>query len=79
MVSDIPGNREWITEGEQGWLTPVGDERALADAIQRALGNSDLKAMGQRARASAEARADWQQSQAGIFQAYEIARERLNA
>ncbi|MEN8242891.1 MAG: glycosyltransferase, partial [Chloroflexota bacterium] len=30
LVSDIPGNREWINDGMQGWLFPDGDAHALA-------------------------------------------------
>ncbi len=34
LVSDIPGNREWVTSGENGWLFPVGDPEALAGRIR---------------------------------------------
>jgi L-malate glycosyltransferase len=27
LVSDIPGNREWVNPGEQGWWFPDGDHR----------------------------------------------------
>jgi glycosyltransferase involved in cell wall biosynthesis len=33
VVSDIPGNREWIEEGKNGFLFPVGDYQALAQKI----------------------------------------------
>ena len=33
LVSDIPGNKEWITDGMQGWLFPDGDVYALAKGI----------------------------------------------
>ncbi len=29
IVPDIPGNREWITPGENGWLFPDGDAEAI--------------------------------------------------
>ena len=32
LVSDIPGNREWVTDGEQGWLFPDGDDAAAVAA-----------------------------------------------
>ncbi|MDH4222932.1 MAG: glycosyltransferase family 4 protein [candidate division Zixibacteria bacterium] len=33
VVSDIPGNREWIEEGVNGFLFPAGDYQALAQRI----------------------------------------------
>lgn len=78
LVSDIPGNREWITEGEQGWLTPVGDVDALAAAISQAVEYGGLPAISRRARQLAEVRADWDQNKKGIFKTYEIAMERLH-
>lgn len=36
VVSDIEGNREWIADGENGLLFPVGDIQALADKIESA-------------------------------------------
>ncbi|HEX9912787.1 MAG TPA: glycosyltransferase family 4 protein, partial [candidate division Zixibacteria bacterium] len=33
VVSDIPGNREWIEEGKNGFLFPAGDYKALAQKI----------------------------------------------
>jgi glycosyltransferase involved in cell wall biosynthesis len=54
LVSDIPGNREWITPGVQGWLFPDGDDLALSEAILNALRQrSALPAIGQAGRALA--------------------------
>ncbi|MBI4552695.1 MAG: glycosyltransferase family 4 protein [Candidatus Latescibacteria bacterium] len=33
VVTDIPANQEWIVDGENGFLVPVGDADALADRI----------------------------------------------
>jgi glycosyltransferase involved in cell wall biosynthesis len=33
IVSDLPANREWITDRVNGALFPVGDNRALAQQI----------------------------------------------
>jgi len=33
IVTDIPANREWITDGANGSLFPVGDAKALADRV----------------------------------------------
>jgi glycosyltransferase involved in cell wall biosynthesis len=74
LVSDIPGNREWVSEGQQGWLFPVGDGAALADKIERAMQDrAALRSMSQNARTTAEARADWQRNKLGLQRAYELA------
>jgi glycosyltransferase involved in cell wall biosynthesis len=75
LVSDIPGNREWVTPGENGWLTPAGDAEALAQAILRAVEERErLPEMGKAARQLAEQRADWDQNFPWLFEAYRIAR-----
>ena len=33
VVTDIPANREWITNGENGFLVPVDEEKYLANRI----------------------------------------------
>jgi len=33
IVSDLPANREVITNGKNGYIVPVHDEDALAEAI----------------------------------------------
>jgi len=37
IASDLPGFREWITEGETGFFVPPEDPHALADTMLRAL------------------------------------------
>jgi len=43
VVSDIPGNREWVEDGKNGLLFPVGDAAALASALQSANNNPALR------------------------------------
>jgi len=43
VVSDLPSLREWITDGENGLLVPVGDPEALAAAIVRLLQQPRLR------------------------------------
>lgn len=81
LVADIPGNREWVAPvagpDEAGWLFPDGDAEALAQAILHAVAQRRrLAEMGRRARALAEARADWQKNFPQLFKAYEIALSR---
>ncbi|MBI3160582.1 MAG: glycosyltransferase family 4 protein [Chloroflexi bacterium] len=71
LVSDIPGNREWVTP-EVGWRFPDGDAEALAQGILRAAGERDaLKKMGAAARAKAEHKADWTKNFQRLLNAYE--------
>ncbi|GAB4499838.1 MAG: hypothetical protein OHK0052_15430 [Anaerolineales bacterium] len=73
LVSDIPGNREWITP-EVGALFPLGNAAALADALNALLAQkAALPQMGRAARALAEARANWTQNFPQLLQAYEMA------
>lgn len=74
LVSDIPGNREWVTPGVHGWWFPDGDYQALAEAIIHAVQNRGrLEEMGRSARRLVEQRANWQQNFPQLFRAYEIA------
>ena len=74
IVPDIPGNREWITPGENGWLFPDGDAEALASAILDALDHQqNLPEMGRKARLLAEARADWERNFPKLEKAYALA------
>ena len=43
IVSDLPSQRELVDDGVSGLRVPVHDERALADAIARVLGDSGLR------------------------------------
>lgn len=59
-VTDIAGNREWVTPGEQGWLFPENDTDALAGIIQKACQSRvDLAVMSLKARYKAEQSANW--------------------
>ena len=74
LVSDIPGNREWVSEGENGWLFTDGDPDVLAEKILQAFDQrASLPQIGKAARAVAEERADWTQNSAKLMQAYQQA------
>ncbi len=74
LVSDIPGNREWVTPGEQGWLFADGDAEALSAAVLQALAQPDrLREMGRLARQTAEQRADWRKNFPRLLEAYDLA------
>jgi len=74
LVSDIPGNREWITPGTQGWMFPAGDVQALANGIRRAVRKREtLSAMSLASRRLAEERADWNKNFKVLVHAYQTA------
>jgi glycosyltransferase involved in cell wall biosynthesis len=51
IVSDIAGNREWVTHRREGYLVPTGDVDAIACAIEEAWRDPERGAMRARARA----------------------------
>ncbi len=60
IVSNIPVNREWIKNNENGFLVNVGDERMFSDSIIKLSKNMMLqKSMGEKNRRIALEKADW--------------------
>jgi glycosyltransferase involved in cell wall biosynthesis len=78
VVTDIPGNREWIEHEKNGWLCPAGDISAFADALGAAikLTPGERSRMAERNRALARSRADWRIHSAVLQQTYQKALER---
>ena len=75
LVSDIPANKEWVFEDQNGWLFPDGDADILAAKILAAIEKrASLAKIAQNARAVAEERADWKKNFKKLLQAYEAAR-----
>lgn len=63
IVTDTPGNREWITNGSTGLLFPVKDSRALAERIVRLSRDEDLRnALAEKAYQTISEKADWQKN-----------------
>jgi glycosyltransferase involved in cell wall biosynthesis len=74
LLSDIPGNKEWVKPGQQGWLFPEGDVEALTQAILHAVNlRQQIPEMGRSARALAEDRGDWDKNFPNLFTAFDIA------
>jgi hypothetical protein len=72
IVSDIAGNREWVTHGVNGWLCKHDDPQAFADAIVEcaSMTVAERKQMGEANRAVVEARADWHANFEKLVEAY---------
>ncbi len=51
LMTDVGGAREQVRHGHNGWLVPVGDVNAMAEALARWLEPTAREAMGRRAAA----------------------------
>ncbi|MBI5945509.1 MAG: glycosyltransferase family 4 protein [Chloroflexi bacterium] len=71
LVSDIPANKEWVVENENGWLFCDGDADHLAEKILAAISQREkLPEIGRASRRSAEMRADWQKNAEVLMNVY---------
>ncbi|OGO19498.1 MAG: hypothetical protein A2Z14_04010 [Chloroflexi bacterium RBG_16_48_8] len=74
LVSNIPGNREWVTPGVNGWWFQEGSAEALANVLLEAIQNIDqLRDYSEMSRQIAEERADWGKNSEGLHHAYKLA------
>jgi glycosyltransferase involved in cell wall biosynthesis len=72
LVSDIPGNREWVEPGVNGWWFIDGDVEDLVNKILLAAEQrQDLPAKSKAARQLAEELADWDRNFPMLLDAYE--------
>ena len=70
ITTDAPGCRETVIEGKNGFLVPVRDPAALAEAMMRFVDNPSLTtSMGQRSRQLAEERYDVRRVNAQLLSA----------
>lgn len=71
LVSDIPANKEWVVENENGWLFRDGDANHLAEKILSAISQREnLSQIGRASRRSAEMRADWKKNAEVLMNVY---------
>ena len=72
LVSDIPANKEWVYEGQNGWLFPDGDHQVLAVKILQAIEQRErLPKIGKNARATAEEKANWPKNVQTLLNIYQ--------
>jgi glycosyltransferase involved in cell wall biosynthesis len=72
LVSDIPANREWVSDGVNGWLFPDGNAEALASRILHIVEHRDqMSRVGHAARHTAEEKADWKRNFTSLLKAYD--------
>lgn len=73
VVSDIPGNREWVEPGINGWWFKDGQVDDLALKLSQAFHQrQNLTAMSKAARQVAEERADWDNNFPNLLKAYDV-------
>ena len=71
VLTDLPSNREWVTHGRNGWLTPVGDPASLARTFLKAAGNrAALRRIGRRNITLVKKRGDWHKNIPKLLKAY---------
>jgi len=73
VVTDIPSNREWIAESENGFLAATSSSEEFAEKLVRAatLPPRDLEAISQRNQAIVAERADWDKNFPSLLCLYE--------
>ena len=76
IVSDLPSNREWITQEATGWLFSTGNPKDLARQILSASAvRAGFATIAERGRQIVEKRANWIENRRLIADIYgEIAR-----
>ncbi len=61
VVTDLPANREWITDGENGFIVPPDDTSALADKVVYLINSRDTRGrFGEASRKIVQARAEYE-------------------
>jgi glycosyltransferase involved in cell wall biosynthesis len=72
VVTDLEANREWIDDGRNGFLVPVGSPTQVAERILAALADPALRARAAEENAERiDARATWAKNMAEVEQLFE--------
>lgn len=71
IVTNIPGNLEWVADGQHGWVYRDGDVEALSLRIVDAYGSTQLRQMGNAARTKIESDANWFANFPKLIDAYQ--------
>ena len=70
IASDIPANLEWVYHKENGWIFPDNDIETLTETIL-AIPGHPLEEMAQKARTTAERKADWRINRQILLNCYQ--------
>jgi glycosyltransferase involved in cell wall biosynthesis len=73
IVTDIPSNREWIEDGENGFIVPTDDPEILAQRMVEAMGNEKIREKaGIHNRRIVGERANWNKNMMEIEELYRV-------
>ena len=73
VVTDLPANRDWIVDGENGFLVPINDVQALADKVTYLLKNDEVrKGFGKLGREIIQSRAEYQKEMGKLEELYSL-------
>jgi glycosyltransferase involved in cell wall biosynthesis len=72
VATDLPANREWIQDGENGFIVPQNDSLALAEKITYLVNNPKIRMQfGKLGRMLIQERADYEKEMAKVARLYE--------
>jgi len=72
VVTDRPSNREWVIQGENGWLAKAGSSASFAQALLEAVALGALRRrISSQNRRIIERRADWKRNFDRLLAAYD--------
>jgi L-malate glycosyltransferase len=73
VVTDIPSNREWVTEEQNGWLAATGSPEKFAERLLRvaSLSPDELGSISEWNRRLVADRADWDKNFPSLLRLYE--------
>lgn len=78
LMSDIPGNKEWVEDGKQGWLFRDGDVHDLANKMVQAYHlRYEVPKIRKQSRLLAEQKADWSKNFTQLLLAYRLAQKNV--
>lgn len=79
VVTDNPGNREWVVHGDNGWLGTAGDPASFAELFLKvvALRTCERESIGLTNRQIVEERANWSVNFTKLLDAYDLIEDRF--
>ena len=74
VVTDLPSNREWVDDGQSGWLAPANSAEQFANRFLRAtrLNPDQRNLVALRNQRIVEERADWDRNFPRLLKMYEL-------
>jgi glycosyltransferase involved in cell wall biosynthesis len=71
VVTDIPGNREWIEDGVNGFIFPISDYKTLSERIVHLIdGSADYTGIREKNRSIIQKRAVWENNMQVIEESF---------